>query len=174
MERKGHLLSAQRDRDGGVTYDREEIDRVAARRRSQRLHATTADAVAAFKMFRTGASLDQVVIDLNLHPRVVRQLRKEFDLGYRDETPEEEQARKRQEAREEEERHLARVDGVDAFLAASRRASAAHDAATPLKEPSKTTPTVHKAKSLDDDPDIQQARAKMAEARERLGLPKKK
>jgi hypothetical protein len=176
LEKHGHLRTGRKGTDGGVTYDREEVERVANHRRSLRLYASTADAVEAFKLFAKGVSLDKVVTTIGLHPDVVFDLRLKFDRGYDRETSEERRARQRRELLEDEEIQVSRLSSVDAFIDAFRRSSAnPNDSSSPSRptDSQPVGPSVRKSMSLDDDPEIQRARAAMARAHEAFGVAKK-
>jgi hypothetical protein len=108
LDRTGRLKTGRKDINGVVTYERSEIEELAAERQrdgvEREVAITPALTARAFDMFERGVPFHTVCIQTFQIPATIRALRAEFDRGWAKHTPEELHAIEEQRAKAEAER----------------------------------------------------------------------
>jgi len=101
MDRIGRLRSGKRDHNGTYTYDRREIEKVAHERGGE-VRPTGELAARVFAMFKARKRFEDIVIDTEQPPNVVRALWVEFRTGFNTEDSAKERVREELEDLEHE------------------------------------------------------------------------
>ena len=95
LDRIKQLKTGERDRNGTFTYDRREIEEFA-RKRGLGVKPSGELAARVFRMFKERRPFQDIVIETEQEPEVIRALRQEYEAGFDYE--------KRQQEQTEEER----------------------------------------------------------------------
>lgn len=108
LDKNGTLRSGRRDVNGAFTYDRREIEKLA-HERGQKVKATGELAARVFAMFKARRRFEDIVIETEQPPNVVRALWIEYRTGFDTEDGAEERAR----AELEEHEHDVQMRALD-------------------------------------------------------------
>jgi hypothetical protein len=116
LDKAKQLKTGQQDRNGTFTYDRREIEELA-RKRGLSVKPSGELAARVFAMFKARRSFEDIVIETQQEPGVIRELRKEYDAGF---TVEAEDARADDDEREQA-AHDAKMREIDREFERRRR-----------------------------------------------------
>jgi hypothetical protein len=101
LDRIGRLRSGKRDHNGTFTYDRREIEKIAHERGGE-VKPTGELAARVFAMFKARKRFEDIVIETEQAPNVVRALWVEFRTGFNTEEDAKDRAREELEEHEHE------------------------------------------------------------------------
>jgi hypothetical protein len=112
LDRIRVLKTGEADRNGTITYDRREIEGLA-KERGVGGGPSGELAARVFRMFKERRAFQDIVIETEQEPAVIRALRKEYDAGFSTEHGAETEERAQRE-------HEAQMRMLDAELSARR------------------------------------------------------